>query len=310
MARQTQRLLAVLILAQLLMSGTSINRSIQTYTFRKGSDAVVLFHHTLHGPNSTFSSELFSSDSIHPIYTNGLLMASHLKSGQQGRFTVTTQWNGSNVTLALSISNITEIDKNLYIVGIREEIEGLGQIENYIYDAYVDVTIPPGSPECSIDFCTLNVCEVQCQAQLASDGAGSLHCFQNQKMASVRQPLERNRTHMNEVYWVSKLSPLKCCSFDNETTPTTCVDYEHPFETVTTSSSHKILLSSLVTTEHLEFDVNKGHAEECNGTDIIQINNYLILILAVAVLLRSQGCVLQTENTSKVHHCILKRILK
>ena len=225
---QIHRLLGVLLCINLLTQAPGL----ETYIFPKGTNASVAFIHILSGPNSSYSSELFTLDSQFPFYGNGMLHTNILRPAQQSRFCVfLDDHRERNLTVILIIENIEKIDENVYILTIRENNDGIFQ--NFIYDAYLSVHLPPGIAQCSLDFCsdTLKVCEISCEATLGSDGGGQLHCYQNSQTAVIRKPLERSSNQITAIFWVSTLSTVQCCSSESNshTDLASCMDYTHVF---------------------------------------------------------------------------------
>ena len=202
--------------------------ALQSYSASQGSNATITFHHTTRDIESTYFLEFFRLDSTHPFFSTNGLQLDHLHPSQRGRFKVNIQQVDKNVTISLNVNHVEEIDESVYILSIREEISDV-LIRNHIYDAYLEVNLPPGNAQCKISICaeSLNVCEVNCQATLASNGGGNLCCFQNSEKAFLRRPTQKSGSHMNAVFWMSKSYPINCCSFqdDSKMEPSECADY-------------------------------------------------------------------------------------
>ena len=294
-----QHLFYVLLCINLLTQAPGL----ETYIFRKGTNASVTFIHVLSGPNSSYSSELFTLDSQFPFYGNGMLHTNILRPAQQSRFSVFLHDHTErNLTVILIIENIEKIDENVYILTIRENTDGIFQ--NFIYDAYLSIHLPPGIAQCSLDFCfdTLKVCEISCEATLGSDGGGQLHCYQDSQTAVIRKPLERSSNQMTSIFWVSTLSTVQCCSSESNshTDLVSCVDYIHVFFDDAFSTSPQP--DSFSEEEPITEPIKLGHEgqmvtdlmettshQQCNGScrSYLTQPNISFIVIVTNVLLRS-----------------------
>ena len=242
---RVQRVMFILVLIHAITEPTY---SLETYEFSLGTNASVHFVFKLNSDQVT-SFEIFTLNAEQPFYTLGRINPTALRPEQRGRFEVTSSSGVENFTVTLIIYTIQDVDKGVYVLIVREDING--QPKDSIIDAYVDVTPPLGKAECSIresdHYPTWH--QVECNATLGGDKSGSLMCYQNSNKLPTNGPISYSSTHITAVFWMNIEFPINCCSLESDSTedPNSCTDFIHNLGNVqytSTQASRKVTLQN------------------------------------------------------------------
>ena len=192
----------------LILASSSV--SLSSYNFRQEANVTVIFQHTLSQDDSSFECELFTLDSTLPFYTNGCLRPDNLKTGHEERFSVDIFQEGRTVSIVLQIVDVQVQDGGFYILSLRKNTDGV--FRSYIFDAHINVIVPPGPAECAMQPRPRGSSfrEVHCRAAVGSDGGGQIVCYQN----SITPPVLAfsTGTELTATFRVTAGSGINCCS--------------------------------------------------------------------------------------------------
>ena len=198
------------------------------------SNATIEFQQKLDS-TADVSCELFSLRETRPFYLHGKIDQSALLSNQHGRFMVTTERPGDVFKAILSIQEVQEEDRGVYVLSLRERKSG--KVTDHIKDAYVDVILPMGEARCSVQESpySSSLQEVHCNATVGSERGGII-CYRDSGKAPYLSLDDQGSEVMSAVFWLDDVSSINCCSFEKgeETDPENCSDFTYrPYQNLT-----------------------------------------------------------------------------
>ena len=241
--------------------------ALEQHQFVQGSNASVTFSHRLKSSNSSKTIEIFTLKSERPFYVHQRIDERALLSEQHGRFSVRPYRDGRNVTVVLLIRNIQEIDSGVYVIAIREVRNG--RATESILDAYVEVVIPHGKANCTVEDTISHFWKlIHCEATIGSDSSsGLLSCFQNSQSIPMNGTMTISTETMRAVFWMRAGFSVNCCSMEasNRKGPDICTDFE--FDPARISSDAPRLDAPLLTEEPI--DKNSSEIDLAVLTDLL-----------------------------------------
>ncbi|XP_072175091.1 uncharacterized protein [Diadema setosum] len=225
----------LLALLTVLMFLTS-KLALEVYKFYEGRDASIDFTQPMSN-DSMFEYELYLPDSGCNFCRNGTIVPGCLTPQQLRRFSIHSKRSSTDLTVTLSIDTISSEDSQIYLFAIR--IDRNGQSYFHSQDAYVDVQRPPSPAECTVKLSKYSPAwnEVSCTSMLASDGEGSLYCFQDGEKAPYKESPVRINDHVTQIFWMNVHLQINCCSYEASFPVTTesCSQYMYSIPTHATT---------------------------------------------------------------------------
>ncbi|XP_072174519.1 uncharacterized protein [Diadema setosum] len=202
-----------LLTALLMICLVSSSLALEVYKFYEGRNVSLEFHQHL-SSDSTFEYEIHSIDSSCYFCRNGTMIPGCLTHHQFRRFSVRSERSTTYLTVTLGIDTINSEDSQFYLFALREDRNG----ESYFYsqDVFIEVIRPSGPAECIVIPSRYSAAwnEVNCTSLLASDGEGSLYCFQDAEKASIKKSPTILNDHVTCIFWMNARLPIKCCSYE------------------------------------------------------------------------------------------------
>ncbi|XP_072175092.1 uncharacterized protein [Diadema setosum] len=228
-------------LLALLMMFLSNRLALEVYKFNEGQDVSIDFTQRM-SSNSTFEYELYLRTTYRGCYfcKNGTMVPGCLTLLQSRRFSVRSKRTSTELTITLSIDKINSKDSQYCLFALRED--NSDKSHSFTQDIQIKVVRPLGPAKCTVktseNLASWN--EVSCTSLLASDGEGSLYCFQDgEKVPHKGSPLRIN-DHVTQVFWMNVRLPINCCSYKASfpLTSALCSQFMYSIPTHTTVSEN------------------------------------------------------------------------
>ncbi|XP_072175088.1 uncharacterized protein [Diadema setosum] len=213
--------------------------ALKVYKFYEGRDASIDFTQSM-SSDSTYEYELYLTDSGCYFCRNGTIVPGCLTPQQLRRFSVHSKRPPTDFTVTFSTNAISSEDSQIYLFAIRINRNG----ESYFHsqDAYIDVQRPPSPAECTVKPSEYSPAwnEVSCTSLLASDGGGSLYCFQDGEKAPYKESPVRTNDQVTQIFWMNVRLPINCCSYETsfQLTSAICSQFVYPIPTHATVSEN------------------------------------------------------------------------
>ncbi|XP_072175105.1 uncharacterized protein [Diadema setosum] len=258
------------LVAVLMMCLTS-SLTLEVYTFYEGRDGSLEFNQPL-SSESSFEYEVYLISASCFFCKNGTMVAGCLTPQQFTCFSVHGVRTSTHLTVTLSVRSINADDSQFYLFAMREDRNGKRQ--SFTEDAFVEVLRPPSPAECTVKpseySAALN--EVNCTSLLASDGEGSLFCFQNAKKIPYKGTPVRLNDHVTWIFWMDARLPINCCSYEAKfpVTSESCSQFVYQPPTNIPESENSRNPSSNHTTTPEEIYFSPKSTDESNCATTIQ----------------------------------------
>ncbi|XP_072175087.1 uncharacterized protein [Diadema setosum] len=225
----------LLPLVIVLMMCFSNSQALEVYQFYEGRNVSLEFNQHL-SIGSTFEYEIYSIDTSCYFCRNGTMIPGCLTRQQFRRFSVQSKRSSTYLRVTLSIDTINSEDSQFYLFALREDNNG--KSTRTTQDVHVEVLRPPSPAACTVKLSEYSPAwnEVNCMSVLASDGEGSLYCFQDAEKAPYKESLVRHNDHVTWVFWMNVSLPINCCSYEASypLTSASCSQFVYPTPTHTT----------------------------------------------------------------------------
>ena len=110
----------------------------------------------------------------------------------------------------------------------------------------LEVIIPPGNADCTLQATNYSLEVVRCQANTGSHGNSVIICYQNSRKAPNSGEITQTAAKINAEFWISTSLPLACCSMTSVfmKEPETCDDFVFPSKAHIPKSEKEIELST------------------------------------------------------------------
>lgn len=175
---------------------------------QEGEDADIIFsYHTV----APVEFELIAGNKD-PFYKYGQVMADSLTPSQQKRLRVNSWYSAleGHMLVHMKFTSVERTDAGAYTCNL---IENDKVISDSTQTVSLSVDFPPGPVICWVlpqaEF-TFDV--LQCAA-CGGSPPGEISCFQNNhKSPPDGNDLEANGTHILRRFWITRRSPVSCCS--------------------------------------------------------------------------------------------------
>ncbi|XP_072174517.1 uncharacterized protein [Diadema setosum] len=189
------------------------NLAVKVYKFYEGRDVSLEFHQPL-SIDSNFEYEVYLIDASCYFYRNGNMVFGCLAPQQSRRYSVHSEILPTYLTVTLSIDTVNSEDSQFYLFSLREDRNGESRF--FTQDAYIEVPSPPSLTECAVKPIEYSAAwnDVNCTAFLASDGEGSLFCFQDGKKIPYKGTRFRLNDQITWTFWLNVQLPFNCCSYE------------------------------------------------------------------------------------------------
>ncbi|XP_072175085.1 uncharacterized protein [Diadema setosum] len=211
-------LLALLTALMVYLSNSLV---LEVYKFYEGRNVSLEFHQPLSSDSTPeFEFYLIRHHDACNFFKNGSIVRGCLTPQQSRRFSIESKRMPTNLTVTLSIYNISMTDSQGYLLCVLGDRNGKRYVDNHI--AFINVQHPPGPVECTVQPTENSAVwtEVNCTSRLGSDGEGSLFCFQDEEKASLKESSVRVNDHVAQIFWMNVCLPISCCAYE-ETFPLT-----------------------------------------------------------------------------------------
>ncbi|XP_072175084.1 uncharacterized protein [Diadema setosum] len=226
--------------------------AVEVYKFYEGRDVLINFTQPMSN-DSTFDYELYSIQSECYFCENGTMVPGCLPPQQFSRFSVHSVRSPIDLKVTLSIDTINSADSQIYLFALTEDRNGERMV--FTQDVHIEVLRPPTPAECTIKTSEYSPAwnEVSCTSLLASDGEGSLYCFQDGEKAPYKESPVRINDQVTQIFWMNVRLQINCCSYEASfpLTSAFCSQFVYPIPTHTSVSDNSKNPSDSLTTPGL-----------------------------------------------------------
>ena len=217
-------LVTVVKIMSVVLATSTIALALEVHSVRHGENASITFSADVNGYAAV--CELFSLSAARPFYVHERVDPTILRPDQRDRFDVSVpEKSEKHLRVTLMISNVQVDDGGVYVLSVRETKDE--QASDYIYDAYVDVVVPPGKAECNVSHYTAGLSKVSCRASAGTDTGGDIVCFQDSERTLAFESTVRSADHITATFLAHACSPVSCCSVGTNEVKNqdSCVDF-------------------------------------------------------------------------------------